>query len=172
MYLLVIRALYIRYLSAWMKSNFTIPFIQILQSLATKESPQYEICFISVTYALVAIAIIAPIMSNGREWHFSSTHLQRACLSAIFQRGTIVIGFNFLCLSVALGTAEFSHSELYSQQSYTLVRAMTLWFKHLRVQQFDTSHVPNTFRKNARGCRQEYSHVQRKVCASNESAFI
>lgn len=77
----------------------------------------------------------------------------------VYSKEAIAIGFNFLCRSVA-GAAEFSHSELHSEQSYTRVRATALWFKYFRVQQFDTGHVPNTFRKNAGGCRQEYPHVQ------------
>jgi len=99
-----------------------------------------------------------------------ATALQRSL--SIFQRYTIVIGFNFLYLSVAPALRSFLIPELYSEQSYTRVRAVELWFKHFRVQQFDTSHVRNTFRKNARGCKQEYSHVQEKTCASNKAAFI
>lgn len=116
------------------------------------------------------VAIIAPIVPVMRELLFlQRVHQPRrfdvACLSAIFQRYTIVIGFNFLCLSVAPALRSFLIPEFYSEQSYTRVRAVELWFKHFRVQQFDTSHVRNTFRKNARGCRQEYSHVQEKACA-------
>lgn len=116
------------------------------------------------------VAIIAPITSFNTGIFISSC-FDVTCLSAIFQRYTIVIGFNFLCLSVALALRSFLIPELYSEQSYTRVRAVELWFKHFRVQQFDTSHVRNTFRKNARGCRQKYSHVQEKTCASNEAAF-
>ncbi|XP_011645431.1 uncharacterized protein LOC105432354 [Pogonomyrmex barbatus] len=79
---------------------------------------------------------------TSEVWHFESGHLAhlsvhlqvasatkpRSMLSSFprRERGTIVIGFNFLCLSVAPALRSFLIPKLYSEQSYTRVRAVEL----------------------------------------------